>query len=74
MESHMTNGFVLLTKTGHLYKQHPSQSDGPSIFATRANAEATNAGTLNGSGSVIELAAGPFEGVRRIDGYWVKAG
>lgn len=66
-------GFVLVTKSGRLYRQQPGASSDPSIFASRENAEATNVSTLKGSGTVAEIAAGSFvEGARMLDGWWIK--
>jgi hypothetical protein len=64
-------GFVLMTRSGRLFRQHPGQSDGPSVFMSRENADSTNASTLAGTGTVIALAGGPVEGKRQMDGYWL---
>lgn len=74
MEDDMAyTGFVLVTKSGRLYRQHPGRSADPSVFSSRENAEATNASTLKGTGTVAEIVAGSFvEGARMVDGYWIK--
>ena len=74
MEDDMAyTGFVLVTKSGRLYRQQPGKSSDPSVFASRENAEATNVSTLKGTGSVAEIVAGSFvEGARVVDGYWVR--
>ena len=68
-----TNGFALVTRNGRLFRQEPGKSDGPSIFSTRDNADATNASMLRGTGRVVEVVGSRFAGATRsIDGYWIK--
>ena len=64
-------GFVLMTRSGRLFRQHPGRSDGPSVFMSQETAEATNVSTLGGTGTVIALASGPVDGKRQMDGYWL---
>ena len=69
-----TSGFVIVTKSGRLFRQKPDDRSPPgdiSIFRTRANAEATNASTLKGGGKVVAL-VGPFDGGKALDGYYVS--
>jgi hypothetical protein len=64
-------GFVLMTRSDRLFRQHPDKSDGPSVFMSREHAETTNASTLSGTGTVVALASGPVDGKRQMDGYWL---
>ena len=50
------DGYILVTRNGSLYRQHPATSASYSVFASRENAAATNAGALKGTGTVFRLA------------------